>query len=60
VRSGRRFPPYLVLDNDGVEIVPVTAYLSDLALSDMRELTCRSYAFDLDRTAAAAAKNENL
>jgi integrase len=38
-----------VVDSAGVELVPVTTYLSDLALSDMSELTCRSYAFDLLR-----------
>lgn len=48
-KSGRRFPPYIVLDSAGGELVPVNAYLSDLALSDMSELTCRSYAFDLLR-----------
>jgi hypothetical protein len=42
-------PPFIVLDAHGVEIEPITAYLRDLALSDVSPLTCRSYAFDLLR-----------
>lgn len=44
-----RFPPYVVVDRDGVEVEPVTQYLRDLALGDSRPLTSRSYGYDLLR-----------
>lgn len=47
--SGRRVPPFVVLDGDGVEVEPVDGYLRDLALSDMSSSTGRSYAYDLLR-----------
>ncbi|MBT2586450.1 tyrosine-type recombinase/integrase [Arthrobacter sp. ISL-95] len=49
VVSGRQVPPYVLLDAADAEVAPVTEYLTDLALSDMSALTCRSYAFDLLR-----------
>jgi hypothetical protein len=42
-------PPVIAVDGDGAEVEPVTAYLRDLAPSDMSRLTCRSYAFGLLR-----------
>jgi integrase len=42
-------PPYVVLDQSGNDIAPITAYLRDRALSDASPLTCRSYAHDLLR-----------
>ncbi len=41
--------PFVVVDNDGREVEPVSAYLRDLMLSDVSPLTCRSYGFDLLR-----------
>jgi integrase len=41
--------PFVVMDADGREVEPVSAYLRDLALGDASQLTCRSYAFDLLR-----------
>jgi integrase len=41
--------PFVVMDADGREVEPVSAYLRDLALGDASRLTCRSYAFDLLR-----------
>ena len=41
--------PFFVVDSDGKELPPVTAYLRDLTLGDASPLTCRSYAFDLLR-----------
>jgi hypothetical protein len=41
--------PFVVVDADGREVEPVSAYLRDLALGDASRLTCRSYAFDLLR-----------
>ena len=41
--------PFLVVNGDGEELCPVTAYLRDLTLGDASPLTCRSYAFDLLR-----------
>ncbi|MEG8184205.1 site-specific integrase [Nocardia terpenica] len=49
VLSDREFPPYVVVDDDGTEVEAVTGYLRDMALSDMRPLSCRSYAHDLLR-----------
>lgn len=43
------YPGYLVLDGMGARVEPVVQYLRDLAPSDNRPLTCRSYAFDLLR-----------
>lgn len=44
-----RFPPFLVVDGAAEPVESVTLFLRDLALSDMSDLTCRSYAFDLLR-----------
>jgi len=41
--------PFVVVDADGREVEPVSAYLRDLVLGDASRLTCRSYAFDLLR-----------
>lgn len=41
--------PFLVVNDGGEEIEPVSAYLRDLRLGDAIALTCRSYAFDLLR-----------
>jgi site-specific recombinase XerD len=41
--------PFAVMDADGREVEPVSAYLRDLVLGDASRLTCRSYAFDLLR-----------
>ncbi|MBF6270910.1 site-specific integrase [Nocardia farcinica] len=49
VSTDRAHPPFVVLDRADVEIVVVTEYLAELALSDSRPLTCRSYAYDLLR-----------
>ena len=49
VESGRSHPPFVVLDNAGAEIGPVSAYLRDLAIGDCSPLTCRSYGFGLLR-----------
>ncbi|WP_306213871.1 site-specific integrase [Actinoplanes sp. RD1] len=50
VEPGRgTLPPYVVVDESGAELEPVTRYLRDLALSDMSPLTCRGYGFDLLR-----------
>ena len=50
VEPGRgTLPPFVVVDESGTELEPVTRYLRDLALSDMSPLTCRSYGFDLLR-----------
>jgi integrase len=49
VDSGRRHPPVVVLDSEGVELEPVTSFLRDLAVGDCSPLTCRSYDFGLLR-----------
>jgi len=41
--------PFAVVDGDGTELGPVSAYLRDVMLGDASPLTCRSYAFDLLR-----------
>ena len=41
--------PYVVVDADGREVEPVSAYLRDLMLGDVSPLTCRSYGFGLLR-----------
>jgi integrase len=41
--------PFVVVDADGLEVEPVSAYLRDLMLGDVSSLTCRSYGFDLLR-----------
>src|SRR6266699_6685351 len=41
--------PFFVVDSDGEEVEPVSAFLRDLMLGDASPLTCRSYAFDLLR-----------
>jgi integrase len=43
------FPPFVMLDEVGAEVEPVSRYLRDLALSDVSPLTCRSYGYDLLR-----------
>ncbi|MGW0252626.1 tyrosine-type recombinase/integrase [Nocardia goodfellowii] len=43
------FPPFQVLDKESTEVEPVTQYLRDLALSDLRPSSCRSYGYDLLR-----------
>jgi len=49
VAVSRLHPPFVVVDADGTEVVVVTEYLRDLAVSDCSPLTCRSYAFALLR-----------
>src|SRR6266498_2842986 len=44
-----RHLPYVVVDVDGREVEPVSAYLRDLMLGDVSPLTCRSYGFGLLR-----------
>ncbi len=41
--------PFVVVDADGREVEPVSAYLRDLVLGDVSPLTCRSYGFGLLR-----------
>lgn len=41
--------PYVVVDEAGCEVEPVSRYLRDRALGDVSPLTCRSYAHDLLR-----------
>ena len=41
--------PFVVVDADGCEVGPVSAYLRDLMLGDVSPLTCRSYGFGLLR-----------
>ncbi|MFG1878823.1 tyrosine-type recombinase/integrase [Sphaerisporangium sp. NPDC049003] len=41
--------PFHVVDGDGEELTPVSAYLRDLMLGNASPLTCRSYAFGLLR-----------
>jgi hypothetical protein len=41
--------PSLVVDDRGVEVEPVAAFLRDLMLCDLSPATCRSYAHDLLR-----------
>src|SRR5262249_5395250 len=41
--------PWLLVDGAGREVEPVSSYLRDRMLSDVSPLTCRSYAFDLQR-----------
>ncbi|MEV7976552.1 hypothetical protein [Streptomyces sp. NPDC086519] len=41
--------PFVVVDADGCEVEPVSAYLRDLMLGDVSPLTCRSYGFGLLR-----------
>ena len=49
IRAPGSFPPYVVIATDDAEVELVTAYLKDLALSDMSPLTSRSYGYDLLR-----------
>ncbi|MEV8504530.1 site-specific integrase [Actinoplanes sp. NPDC051475] len=49
VDTGLLHPPFIVHDEQGAEIEPVTGYLRQLALSDCSRLTCRSYAFGMLR-----------
>lgn len=49
VAGGSAQLPFLVVDGDGAELGPVSAYLCDVMLGDASPLTCRSYAFDLLR-----------
>lgn len=41
--------PFVLVDADGCEVEPVSAYLRDLILGDVSPLTCRSYGFGLLR-----------
>lgn len=41
--------PFVVVNGDGREVEPVSAYLRDLMLGDVSPLTCRSYGYDLLR-----------
>jgi hypothetical protein len=41
--------PFVLVDADGCEVGPVSAYLRDLMLGDVSPLTCRSYGFGLLR-----------
>lgn len=41
--------PWLVMDDAGREIEPVSSYLRDRLLGNVSPLTCRSYAYDLLR-----------
>jgi integrase len=41
--------PYLLVDEAGGEVEPVSRYLRDRMLGDVSPLTCRSYAYDLLR-----------
>jgi len=41
--------PFVVVDGEGAQLEPVSAYLRDLRLGDASPLTCRSYGFDLLR-----------
>ena len=47
--TGRSLLPFVVLDDSGAEVEPVTQYLKELALGDCSPLTCRSYAYGLLR-----------
>ena len=50
VRTGDRPSlPYYVVDGNGVEAIPASQYLRDLALGDASPTTVRSYAHDLLR-----------
>jgi len=49
VAAEGRFPPFVVVGADGVEIESAVRFLRDLALGDASPLTCRSYGFDLLR-----------
>lgn len=49
IRAETSYPRYVVLDAAGALLEPVVQYLRDVALSDNRPLTGRSYAFDLLR-----------
>jgi integrase len=49
VRRGSGVVAYVVVDGDGCEIEPFSAFLRDLALSDASPLTGRSYGHDLLR-----------
>jgi len=49
VPSGRRHPPFVVVDRSGCELEPVTRYLRNLAVGDCSPLTCRSYGLGLLR-----------
>ena len=49
VAGGSMQLPFAVVDGDGTELGPVSAYLRDVMLGDASPLTCRSYAFDLLR-----------
>jgi hypothetical protein len=41
--------PYVVVDDEGQEIAPFSAFLRDLVLTDASPLTGRSYGHDLLR-----------
>lgn len=47
--TGSPVLPFVVIDEAGIEVQPVSGYLQDLVLSDRSAATCRSYAVDLLR-----------
>ena len=49
VRGSAPDLPFLVVDSEGEELEPISAYLRDMRLGDASPLTCRSYGFDLLR-----------
>jgi integrase len=49
VAGGQPSLPFVLLDDGGGEVEPVSRFLRDVALSDRSPLTCRSYAMDLLR-----------
>jgi integrase len=49
IAVARLHPPFVVVDGQDVEVVAVTEYLRDLAVSDCSPATCRSYGFGLLR-----------
>lgn len=49
VPGAGKIPPFVVLDEHGVQIEPIAVYLRDVSLGDASPLTCRSYGFDLLR-----------
>ena len=47
--TGDAFPPWVVVDGDGLALEPVVAYLRSLALGSSSPSSCRSYGYDLLR-----------
>lgn len=48
-RSSAGTPPWILLDGNGTEVVSATAYLRELALSDVADGSLRAYAYGLLR-----------